>query len=118
MRLKLLLQIQFESNRLLPHPKQRHMVKNNMAYHSAEISPDNFPVLAYLQLKLKKPRQIKAVPRRHDVGKLTGKNDQVNDFEVRVSVRSPARPKPRRFRNHVLRLQSGNKQHYSENGRL
>ena len=32
-------------------------------------------MLANLQLKLKKPRPAKAVPRRYDVEKLTGRND-------------------------------------------
>ena len=43
------------------------MVKNNRAYHSAEIGSDHFPVLDHLQLKLKTPRPAKTVPRRYDV---------------------------------------------------
>ena len=67
---------------LLIQNKSRQMVKNSRAYHSAEIGSDHFPVLANLQLKLKKPRPAKAVPRRYDVEKLTGRNDLANDFEV------------------------------------
>ena len=41
-------------------------------------------MLANLQLNLKKPRPAKAVLRRYDVEKLTGRNDLVNDFEVKL----------------------------------
>ena len=41
-------------------------------------------MLANLQLKLKKPRPAKAVPRRYVVEKLTGRKDLVNDFEVKL----------------------------------
>ena len=64
---------------ILIQNKSRQMVKNSRAYHSAEKGSDHFSVLANLQLKLKKPRPAKAVPRRYDVEKLTGRNDLVND---------------------------------------
>ena len=73
-----------EIDYILIQNKSRHMVKNSRAYHSAEIGSDNFPMLAHLQLKLKKPRPIKAVPRQYDVKTLTGWNDQVNDFELKL----------------------------------
>ena len=39
---------------------KRHMVKLSRAYHSAEIGSENFPVLAHLQLKLKKTKTNKS----------------------------------------------------------
>ena len=64
--------------------KSKNIVKNSRAYHSAEIGSDHFPVLANLELRTRKPKMTKAVPRRYDVEKLIGDREQAKHLEVQL----------------------------------
>ena len=77
-------------------------------------------MLANLQLKLKKPRPAKAVPRRYDVEKLTGRNDLVNDFEVKLggAFAPLLELDPEDVETMYDGFKESNKQYYRENGRL
>ena len=76
---------------------------DSRAYHSAEIGSDHFPVLAHLQLKLKKAYTSKSSAKTIRRGKTHGKERPSKRFrgEVRGSVRSAAGTGPRRCGNHV-----------------
>ena len=95
--------------------KSKNIVKSSRAYHSAEIGSDHFPVLANLELRTRKPKITKTVPRRYDVDKLIGNREQAKYFEVQRGGGGCFCPSnrhgSRRYRNPLQCIQNSNK-HY------